>query len=905
MHPAGTAPGGLAARTLPRYVRRGHDETLAEVVEEASHGHSRMVVLVGSSSTGKTRACWEAVQPLADLGWRLWRPPVPSGRDPAVPTVLDRVPSRTVVWLNDSQHYLGHPRHGEKVAAALQRLLSHPDHGPLLVLGTLWPDHADRYLSLPDPGGEDPHSQARALLTGRVLTVPDAFDERDLRTAESYAQDGDELLADSLSRARVHGRVTQDLAGAPELLRRFEQGSPACRAVLEAAMDARRLGVGLQLPQAFLTDAAIDYLADDDYDQLTTDWAEAAFADLARLVHGKQAPLRRTNQRPTRRSPGTPTQRPAHTAVSGPTFRLADYLDEHGRDSRRRSCPPASFWEAALNHLTRSDDLIALAQAASDRHRLQWAHHLLLRCVQDGDQEATLRLAAMRTTAGAVEEAERLYRRAADAGSTDALIRLAGLKQDEGAVEEAEELYRRAADAGSTDALIRLARLKLDRGAVEEGERLFRQAEDAGSTDAGHELARLRKLKEGQGGPEAVLMPVSDDEDSPFEVSWAPVVARDEAGRAFLDRVSEGDPDAVAALQEMFELLAAQSGDTDALMRLGDLRQQRGDLVGAAHYYQAAVDAGVAHALTALGGLREREDDLEGAEALYRRAVEAGESGAHVLLTQLHSRAGDREGAQASARAAAAAGHPDGLVILALMLQSTSDDEGADAFFREAADAGSRAALAHLAHGRRRAGDGTGLDALLGEAEEKGAEGTVLGLLAMILEDAGDRRGAEDMAWRAADRHAIGGLMHLARARRKAEDLEGLDALVQRAVRSEDVEILLQLTRMCEEAGAHEGAERMAMTAIDLDSTFPLVLLIRLREDAGDAEGAQALALKLADAGGSDGVHQSVWTGEFTTMHVARTFRFHEHWPHGLDPDGSPSPEWVAALPSGDGTLEA
>lgn len=33
-------------------------------------------------------------------------------------------------------------------------------------------------------------------------------------------------------------------------------------------MDARRLGVGLYLSQAFLTAAATDYLSDDDYEQL-------------------------------------------------------------------------------------------------------------------------------------------------------------------------------------------------------------------------------------------------------------------------------------------------------------------------------------------------------------------------------------------------------------------------------------------------------------------------------------------------------------------------------------------------------------------------------------------------------------------------------------------------------------
>ncbi|MFI6339877.1 ATP-binding protein [Streptomyces sp. NPDC050535] len=55
-------------------MRREHDRLLADAVGEAKAGRSRIVVLVGTSSTGKTRACWEAVQPLAEQGWLLWHP---------------------------------------------------------------------------------------------------------------------------------------------------------------------------------------------------------------------------------------------------------------------------------------------------------------------------------------------------------------------------------------------------------------------------------------------------------------------------------------------------------------------------------------------------------------------------------------------------------------------------------------------------------------------------------------------------------------------------------------------------------------------------------------------------------------------------------------------------------------
>ncbi|MER8226267.1 helix-turn-helix transcriptional regulator [Streptomyces sp. NPDC094143] len=437
------APG---ARVLPGYVKRRHDLVLAEAVRDAAAGRSRMVVLAGGSSTGKTRACWEAVQPLADMGWRLWHPFDPTRAEAALDD-LHRVARRTVVWLNEAQHYLGDRKAGERIAAALHGLLTTPERGPVLVLGTLWPEYAARYTALPSPGGEDPYSRVRELLSGRTLSVPEAFDAQALATAAALARDGDRLLADALTRAGTDGRVAQDLAGAPELLNRYERATPGARAVLEAAMDARRLGVGLHLPQAFLIDAAADYLTDTDYDQLTEDWAEQAFAELAELVHGKQAPLRNTTPRPRRRppTPSPPADIPP-PATAGPMFRLADYLEQHGRITRRPLCPPASFWHAALTHLTHPDDLNNLTQAAQAGHRLQWAHHLRHRAADHGSTDALYSLAQMRERAGDGESAERFAQQAAAHGSTDALILLAQMREEAGDGESAEHLYRQAAD---------------------------------------------------------------------------------------------------------------------------------------------------------------------------------------------------------------------------------------------------------------------------------------------------------------------------------------------------------------------------------------------------------------------------------------------------------------------------
>lgn len=179
VHPAGpgtTVPGRgtPVVRALPGYVRRGHDQVRKSAAAEAAAGRSRIVVLVGTSSTGETRACWEAVQPLAEQGWVLRHPFDPTRTHAALENP-HRVGPRTVVWLNEAQHCLGHREHGERIAAAVRRLLVGPERGPVLVLCSLWPDYDREYTALPEPGAPDPHSQVCELLAGNAVHIPDTL----------------------------------------------------------------------------------------------------------------------------------------------------------------------------------------------------------------------------------------------------------------------------------------------------------------------------------------------------------------------------------------------------------------------------------------------------------------------------------------------------------------------------------------------------------------------------------------------------------------------------------------------------------------------------------------------------------------------------------------------------------
>ncbi|MPY36758.1 helix-turn-helix domain-containing protein [Streptomyces adustus] len=744
VHPAGTGPaasGVGGVRALPGYVAREHDRVLAEAVAAAAAGRSGIVVLVGTSSTGKTRACWQAVQPLAEQAltgqeWRLWHPFDPTRAEAALED-LHQVGPRTVVWLNEAQHYLGDQKFGEQIAAAVHRLLTDTERGPVLVLGTLWPEYAHDYTALPAPGRADPYSRVRELLAGRTLSVPDTFDTAALAAATALAEKGDELLADALTRAGDGGRITQDLAGAPELLNRYQHATGPARALLEAAMDARRLGVGLHLPQAFLTDAAPGYLSEGDYDQLTDDWAEQAYAQLAEPVHGKQAPLRRTTPRPAW-SPSAPSAGVASSVPSsaGPVFRLADYLEQHGRSSRRHLCPPASFWHAAHTRLTHPEDLARLTNAAAKRHRLQWAHHLRHRAADHGDTDALYHLAMLREESGDRASAETLARQAADHGNTDALVHLAEMREKAGDRAGAETLARQAADHGNTDGLVLQAWMREKAGDRAGAETLYRQAADHGDTNGLVRLAEMREEAGDRAGAETLARQAADHGDTNALVRLAEM--REEAG----DRAGA----------ETLARQAADHGDTNALVHLAEMREEEeaGDWAGAETLYRQAADHGDTYSLVRLAKMREEAGDRAGAETLYRQAADHGDTNGLVRLAGIREEAGDRAGAETLARQAADHGKTNALTYLAWIREEAGDWAGAETLARQAADHGDTNALVRLAGIREEAGDRAGAETLYRQAADHG-DTYSLARLAEMREEAGDRAGAETLARQAAD----------------------------------------------------------------------------------------------------------------------------------------------------------
>lgn len=368
--------------TLTPYVPRPHDTALSEIVTAVEAGHSRFVLLLGDSSTGKTRALWEALAPLRERGgWQLWHPTSPDRRT-ALREDLGRVRPRTVVWLNESQEYLGGDgRSGDETAAvALRDLLRDPVRGPVLIVGTIWSEY---YTELRSPHA----SQVRDLLdnSATILEVPASFADAN-PAALATAATTDPRFSVARERAE-HGRITQYLAGGTEQLHRYEHElTAAAKAIVKIAMDARRMGHRNAIPHGLLATGTHSYIPDQwNAVAATPDWLEKALAESARPCKGADGPLTRIAAAPTRSRSRSHTNPSAEASTaSGPVYQLADYLDQHGRTEREQIIPPIDFWEALTDH-AHPGDRTALGRAARNRGLYRDAAQLWVEATLTGD----------------------------------------------------------------------------------------------------------------------------------------------------------------------------------------------------------------------------------------------------------------------------------------------------------------------------------------------------------------------------------------------------------------------------------------------------------------------------------------------------------------------------------------
>ena len=885
---------GADLPVLPPYVRRGHDADLAEVTARAAGGRSAMAVLVGGSSTGKTRACWEALLLLRDQkpGWRLWHPFDPT-RPEAVLAELPRVGPRTVVWLNETQLYLDTPGDtGERVAAALRTLLTDPRQAPVLVLGTLWPSHWD---TLTRDGAA--HAQARMVLAGTDIPVPPAFTEpalQDLRRAAAC----DVRLAAAAD--AQDGQVTQYLAGVPELLARYRHAPAAAKALIHAAMDARRLGHRTALPHALLEAAAPAYLTDTEWDALGEDWLEQALAYTATPCKGVSGPLTRIRPRPARPARDGKDQRAGGPADpgGGPVYRLADYLDQHGRHHRKSQFPPAGFWAAAADHASPGDQA-ALGDAAHARGLYRDAAQLHKNAAARGNRDAVFYFV---DTPDCLRNDVRPMRWAAAHAPLDdpyAVARLLGVLREAGAQEQATALLQRDPAAhvslDDPDTVAWLLGSLREAGAQEQATALLQRDPAAHvSLDDPDAVAWLLGSLREAGAQEQATALLQRDPAAHVSLDNPDAVARllgslREAGAAeqataLADRaaahVSLDDPDAVARLLGSLREAGAPSrpprwptappptspsttrtpwpGCWAACGRRARHEQATALADRAAAHVSLDDPAAVAWLL---GVLREAGAQ-EQATALADRAaahVSLDDPAAVAWLLGKLREAGAQE--QATALADRAAAHvsldnPDAVAWLLGSLREAGAQEQATALLQ-------RDPAAHVSLDNPDA-----VARLLGSLREAGAQEQATALL--------QRDPAAHVSLDNPD--AVARLLGSLREAGAAEQATALADRAAAHVSLDNPDAVARLLGSLREAGAQEQAtallQRDPAAHVSLDNPYTVARLLGSLREAGAAEQAAALADRLPAAGMFD-LFQSV-TGTRS--------RF------GGEPDGRPSP---------------
>ncbi|MBX9387641.1 tetratricopeptide repeat protein [Streptomonospora halotolerans] len=673
---------------LPPYVARDRDAELADRVGEAVE-HGGMVLVVGPSTTGKTRAAWNAVA--NHLGDRHVFVPAP-GCDPwaLLGAVAEhaRRGGRAVVWLDDLDRHL---RYGTDIdQAVVQRL--HEAHA--VIVATMRQGPYDD-LTSSAAGERGSAERNRQLVRTAVVRMDRTWSEQELERA---AASGSRPLADAARRQRAdrgHG-VGEYLASAPQLLElwhatrdlaRGEGGHPRGHRVVAAAVDLARIGVA-RADTALLEAAHHAYplppvLRPESFAEALA-WATREHENTCGLL----LPA----------GDGDPD-----------LWRPFDYLV----DETDTPVPP-QLWDIVLDRLDDPDAQVAFGWAAYDTDRFAVAEAVWRKAAEVRSPRALNGLGCLCLRRGDAGEAESWFRQAVDAGHTGAMCNLGmALSDQPGKEGEAETWYRRAITAGSVAAMTNLGVLLSARGDKGEAESWYRRAWEKGSAKAAANLGHL--LADRGDHDEAVV----------FLRSAAEAGGTRSVGRLGRLLYQRGRPEEA----EAWLLRAAGSGETDAMMYLFRLYTERGEPEQALSWLRRAADGGSALAMYGMGAHLTADDPAE-AEAWFRRGAEAGLPAAEYALGVRLKARGESAEAEAWIRKAADTGEPSAMfalgkdayqrddrvearrwfhraaedghspstLYLGLLCEEEDDPAGAETWYRRGADAGDVDAMTNLGY---------------------------------------------------------------------------------------------------------------------------------------------------------------------------------------------------------------
>lgn len=620
------------------------------------------VLIIGKSMAGKTRMAANLLQDLfADR--QVVIPDPPDGLATLMAT--GGLSHKAIIWLDDLERYLTDPKNLKT------RWIDDLRNAENLVVATI---RASLYEEF-QPSSTLPKTQWETLNKfTRIHMMHDALENADLasRTSNSNLRKG--ILDYGLGVYIGGGYIALD---------RVKLGlsnTPLGVAMLRAAIDWQRSGIGDAIPHHLMLTALPSYV--EDLPRTPTEKeTEAAIAWA-------------TDTSPLGGSVGLLTEQEDGWR---PFDFLVDQITATGVPI------PDVIWRLVAGHEA-APGLLNNAGLTAYFHGQKDAMEILLqRAAEAGDPEGLANWAHHLDLHDRHDEALHLYEKSAELGSAHGMTGLGIALIREGKIETAEVQLRRAAELGFADGMANLGILLTRQKKMDEGVEWSRKASEAGSaygmTNYGLELAKAGRHKEA-------------------EELYIRAANRNSAGGLFeLSEVFASRED-----HENSEVLcrrAVDGGNPSAMLKLARILMERGNKDEAETLHRRAANRGSGFK-AALGSFLAQEGRIDEAELILREAADLGEPYAHHCLGVIAYGQGKLDRAMEHYRVAIQDGWMQSMVNLALLLlYSGSDDTEVEKLAEAAAKLGSGQGLAILAILRKENGEEGQSKILLGEVTNK------------------------------------------------------------------------------------------------------------------------------------------------------------------------------------------
>lgn len=267
---------------LPKYVPRSIDATLDAYISEGG-----LIVVEGGSSSGKTRAAYEAL--LRSIKSTGERPVVIPKDGKALKSLIAAgyKLDHAIVWLDDLEKFVG----SDGIDEGITRLFS--VNGDIALLGTLRSNaKALMESAISGPPGRSLSSITRIVLdSAKTIRIDRKLTAKELEEAGAYTDDPRIAAAISAESAGF----AEHIAAAPATLLRWKDGkdgaSEVGSALVSAAVDMRRAGYLSPIPREWLQATHAAYLEPRILGRLKDTDIDAGFSWAAQIVSGASSCL--------------------------------------------------------------------------------------------------------------------------------------------------------------------------------------------------------------------------------------------------------------------------------------------------------------------------------------------------------------------------------------------------------------------------------------------------------------------------------------------------------------------------------------------------------------------------------------------------------------------------------------